>query len=173
MTRIFRGCPGTEAPTGWDREPKPTAFLDRDGVLNVDHGYVSEIENFEWINGAITAMENLKAAGFRVVVATNQSGIGRGLYTEDQFLRLSHWMLSQSVIDAICYCPHAPEADCPARKPGTSMFETVDLHLGVDRNRSFFVGDKDSDMVAADRFGIKGYRFSSGNLDEFLADIAL
>lgn len=149
----------------------PTAFLDRDGVLNTDHGYVSELKDFEWVSGAQTAITNLKAQGYRVVVATNQSGVGRGLYSEDQFLALSQWMLDHSSIDAFCYCPHAPEVHCPARKPGIAMFETVDLHLGVERSKSFFVGDKDSDMLAAERFGIKGHRFESGDLAEFIARI--
>ena len=173
MTRVFRGCPGAEAPKGWIHDSVPTAFLDRDGVLNVDHGFVSEITNFEWMTGAEAAVKYLKNSGFRVVVATNQSGIGRGLYTEDQFLDLSKWMLDQCEIDAICYCPHSPETNCPARKPGTAMFDSVQLHLGLDRIRSFFVGDKDSDMMAAERFGINGHKFTSGDLFLFISQLDL
>ena len=168
MNRILRGCPGTHVNATWNRETGRIAFLDRDGVLNVDHGYVCRIEDFEWMPGAIDSIAFLRTQGYRIVVATNQSGIGRGLYSEEQFLELSKWMLDQVEIDAICYCPHAPEANCPARKPGTLMFEVIQEHMGLDKEQSFCVGDKDADMLAAARFGIRGFRFEQGNLLDFL-----
>ena len=103
------------------------------------------------------------------MVVTNQSGIGRGLYKEEDFLELSEWLLDQAPLTAITYCPHAPEADCPARKPGIMMLERVDEVLGVDREQSFLVGDKASDMAAAFRFGVRGLLFTGGNLRSFLS----
>lgn len=165
---IFRGCPDNNEPVGIQHSICKTAFLDRDGVLNVDQGYVNRIEDFKWIDGAIESIELLKTSGFRVVVVTNQSGIGRGLYTEDDFLQLTTWMLEQTRIDAVIYCPHAPEANCPARKPCPGMLQFVDEHYGVDMNQSFLIGDKPTDLLAAESFGILGMRFSSGNLQEFI-----
>ena len=173
MTRVFRGCPDTAAPEGWIFEPRPTAFLDRDGVLNKDHGYVCRRADFEWIDGAVRAVSALKSLGYRVVVATNQSGIGRGLYSEDQFLDLCDMMLAETEIDCFCYCPDAPEANCPARKPGMAMFEKVSQFLGVEPQLSFFIGDKPSDMAAAEKFGIQGHLFSGGDLDQFLSEKVL
>lgn len=168
--RVFAGCPDAPCPSGWSREPGPTAFLDRDGVLNVDHGYVSKIADFQWIPGAQEAIDTLIHTGHKVVVVTNQSGIGRGLYNESEFLELSAWLLEQAPVSAIVYCPHAPEAHCHARKPQTGMLERADLVLGVDKASSFLIGDKATDIVAADRFGVTGLLFTGGNLRDFLRD---
>lgn len=170
LDKIFAGCPDAPLPQGWERIKTPIAFLDRDGVLNVDHGYVSKVENFQWMPGAKEAIEILVQTGHTVVVITNQSGIGRGLYQEEEALLLSRWMLDQVPIAAIVYCPHAPEADCSARKPKPGMLERVDQVIGVDKERSFLIGDKATDVMAADRFGIPGFLFTGGNLREFLRD---
>jgi D-glycero-D-manno-heptose 1,7-bisphosphate phosphatase len=164
---VFRGCPGTVLPSLADPSPLPTAFLDRDGVVNVDKGYVCTVEGFEWVPGVFEAIDRLRDSGFRIVVATNQSGIGRGLYSEQQFLELTAWMDSRIAVDAVVYCPHAPEDDCPARKPGTGMLEAVDMCLGVDKERSFLVGDKASDIEAARAFGIEGRMLETGGWSGF------
>ncbi|MBS1722240.1 MAG: HAD family hydrolase [Armatimonadetes bacterium] len=164
---IYRGCPGSPCPQAAP-EPLPTAFFDRDGVLNVDHGYVYRREDFEFTSGALGLLLSLKERGFRVVVVTNQSGIGRGFYTEEQFLELSQWMLGQAAIDAVVYCPHAPEEDCPARKPKTGLFDWTERCLGVDKAASFLVGDKITDIQAADSFGVRGFLYKEGDLFEFV-----
>ncbi|MBS1712890.1 MAG: HAD-IIIA family hydrolase [Armatimonadetes bacterium] len=152
------------------RDSRPTLFLDRDGVLNVDHGYVCRREDFEWIDGAKDLLTWAKDEGLRTAVVTNQSGIGRGLYEAVQFLDLCRMMHDESDIDLITYCPHTPEDACPARKPGTGMLEAVDRLLGVDRARSFLIGDKTSDIAAADAFGVRSLLFTGGNVrDAFLA----
>lgn len=92
----------------------PAIFLDRDGTINVDHGYVHEIDNFEFIDGVIDAMRELKKMGFALVVVTNQSGIARGKFTEAQFETLTEWMdwslADRDVdLDGIYYCPHHPQ----------------------------------------------------------------
>jgi D-glycero-D-manno-heptose 1,7-bisphosphate phosphatase len=151
----------------------PTAFLDRDGVLNVDRGYVHRAEQLEWVNGAAEAVRLLNEAGFRVVVVTNQSGIARGLYDEDTLRRLhTHMqeMLAQqgARIDAFYYCPHHPQGSvarfaiaCECRKPKTGMLEQAARDHPVDRGHSFLIGDKDDDVAAAAAFGIRGIKFDA------------
>ena len=111
----------------------PAIFLDRDGTINVDHGYVHEIDNFEFIDGVIDAMRELKTMGFALVVVTNQSGIARGKFTEAQFETLTEWMdwslADRDVdLDGIYYCPHHPQGSveefrqaCDCRKPHPGM----------------------------------------------------
>lgn len=145
-------------------------FLDRDGVLNLDKGYVSQVQDFEWTEGAKEAVLWAKEEGWTVVVVTNQSGIGRGYYTEADFLALSDWMVGEVEVDAVYYCPHHPDEHCPARKPGTRMLESARRDFGSEPALSVLVGDKDSDMEAARRFGSRGLRFPGGDLLSFLKD---
>ncbi len=135
-------------------------FLDRDGVINKDHGYVAEIDDFEFIEGVIDACKLLKSKGYLLVLVTNQSGIGRGYYTEDQFLTLTEWMdwslADKGVdLDGIYYCPHHSEkgrgeykVDCDCRKPKPGMLLTAIKELSIDTKCSYFIGDKISDMQA-------------------------
>lgn len=166
--KIRRGCPeGDKAPLA-EGDPKKIAFFDRDGVLNEDHGYVHTIEKFVWIEGALEALSRFKREGWWVVVVTNQSGIERGYYTEEDLLMLSERMVEHTPIDLILYCPHL--TDCPARKPGTGMIEAAFEILPGLREGSFLVGDKGTDMLAAEAAGLTGLHFeeSMGNLNEFL-----
>lgn len=150
---------------------RPVAFLDRDGVLNVDSGYVHKPDELEWIDDAPAAVRLLNEAGFVVVVVTNQSGVARGIYDEATVRRLHEHMqrvLAErgARIDAFYYCPHHPDGKvaqyalrCNCRKPGTGMLDQAAKDWPVDRARSFLIGDKDVDMQAADTFGIKGVMF--------------
>jgi D-glycero-D-manno-heptose 1,7-bisphosphate phosphatase len=152
-------------------EPIPTAFLDRDGVLNVDSGYVHRIEELEWIDGAPEAVRLLNEAGFRVVVITNQSGIARGHYDEDAVLRfhahMQEFLGSRGAhIDAFYFCPHHPEGtitayaiECECRKPKIGLLEQAARDCRVDRSRSFVVGDREGDVAAAAAFGVRGVKF--------------
>ncbi len=149
----------------------PTAFLDRDGVLNVDHGYVYRIEDLQWIDGAPLAVRLLNEAGFRVVVITNQSGIARGHYDEDAVVRFHAYMQEflgerGARIDAFYVCPHHPEGtiaayaiECECRKPTVGLLEQAARDCAVDRGRSFVIGDRDGDVEAAAAFGIRGVKF--------------
>jgi D-glycero-D-manno-heptose 1,7-bisphosphate phosphatase len=143
---------------------RPCAFFDRDGVLNEEVDYLHRIEGFSWTPGAKEALEWAKANGYWLVVATNQSGIGRGLYTEDDFLQLSLWLLEQAEIDLIYYCPHDPDDHCPARKPGTAMFEAAAAALSIDKAGSFMIGDRQKDLDAAAAFGIRAALYEGGSL---------
>lgn len=139
----------------------PAIFLDRDGTLNVDHGYVHEIDRFEFIDGAIDAMRELKEMGFALVLVTNQSGIARGIFTEAQFEQLTEWMdwslADRGVdLDGIYYCPHHPEGQveafrqtCDCRKPQPGMLISARDFLHIDMAASYMVGDKLEDMLAA------------------------
>lgn len=144
----------------------PAIFLDRDGTINVDHGYVSEIDNFEFIDGVIDAMRELKRMGFALVLVTNQSGIARGMFSEDQFMQLTEWMdwslADRDVdLDGIYFCPHHPEAiveelrqSCDCRKPEPGMLLTAQQELNIDIASSYMVGDKIEDMLAAKAAGV-------------------
>jgi D-glycero-D-manno-heptose 1,7-bisphosphate phosphatase len=134
-------------------------FLDRDGVINVDHGYVFRIEDFEFIKSVFPVLRLLAEKGYKLVVVTNQSGIGRGYYTEDDFRKLNEWMIQkfaeQNVeIEAVYSCPHAPEEKCLCRKPEPGMFLQAIREYDIDPSRSWMLGDKDTDMAAAENAGI-------------------
>ncbi|MBN6065437.1 D-glycero-beta-D-manno-heptose 1,7-bisphosphate 7-phosphatase [Aggregatibacter actinomycetemcomitans] len=139
---------------------KKAVFLDRDGTLNIDYGYVHEIDHFRFIDGSIEALKKLKDMGYLLVLVTNQSGIARGYFTEQQFLQLTEWMdwslADRGVdLDGIYYCPHHPEAkiaefkqDCDCRKPKSGMLLQGIKELEIDPKRSIMIGDKIEDLLA-------------------------
>lgn len=105
---------------------KKIIYLDRDGVINEDFGYVSKIENFKFVNGVFEACKEFLALGYEIIVVTNQSGIGRNYYSEDEFLELTKHMKNEfkkKDIDIlnVYYCPHNPDDNCSCRKPKTGM----------------------------------------------------
>lgn len=165
---ILSGCEPESVSAIQGVRSNKVAFLDRDGVINIDRGYVSKQKDFEWVDGVFDAVQILRSSGFRIVVVTNQSGIGRGLYSEADFLKLTEWMLTQIELDDVLYCPHAPEANCVGRKPRTGMFQTAERLFPLHKIESFLIGDKPSDLEAAFQFGIRGEFFEGGNLAEFV-----
>lgn len=129
-------------------------FLDRDGVINLDNGYVSKIKDFVFIDGVFEALRGFLELGFTLFVVTNQSGIGRGYYTLEDFLHLNEFMLNelkkeQISVKKVYFCPHAPEVGCLCRKPNTKMIEDARLEFDIDLANSIMIGDKDSDIEAA------------------------
>lgn len=135
-------------------------FLDRDGVVNVDHGYIYQAEQFEFIDGVFEACQAFQNAGFDIVIVTNQSGIGRGYYTEQDFHKLTEWMVNEfsqqgiKILD-VMFCPHHPEKaipeylqNCDCRKPAPGMLLEAIVKHNIDPKSSIIVGDKDSDIKA-------------------------
>ncbi len=141
-------------------------FLDRDGVINVDHAYVHKIEDFEFIPGVFEACRKFVAAGYRLIVVTNQSGIGRGYYSEADFQRLTEWMKGRfaeegAPLSAVYFCPHHPKnavepykMECQCRKPGPGMLLDAIAEFDIDPSLSVMVGDKGADMEAAKAAGV-------------------
>jgi len=142
------------------------AFLDRDGVVNIDHGYVFRREDFEFVPGTLAACAQLHRQGMLLVVVTNQSGISRGLYSEDDFRRLSAWMSAEfaaagAPLAGVYHCPHHPQAThaqfrlaCDCRKPAPGLLLAAARELSLDLSRSMLFGDKASDIEAAVAAGV-------------------
>jgi D-glycero-D-manno-heptose 1,7-bisphosphate phosphatase len=146
---------------------KRALFLDRDGIINEDYGYVIDASEFVFCEGIFELVKEAIALDMLVIVVTNQSGIARGYYSEEQFLALSGWMKTQferqnAKVDDVFYCPHHPTQggteytiDCKCRKPKSGMFEQAAIKYSIDLSRSIMVGDKDSDIKAGLNAGIK------------------
>ena len=145
---------------------RPAVFLDRDGVINQETGYVHKMDEFHFIDGVFEACRELGKAGYRLIVITNQAGIARGYYTEDDFHHLTKWMLDsfrrQAVeIDGVYYCPHHPvhgvggyRRDCGCRKPASGMILRAAQDHRLDLRQSILVGDKVTDIEAGRAAGI-------------------
>jgi D-glycero-D-manno-heptose 1,7-bisphosphate phosphatase len=145
---------------------QPALFLDRDGVINVDHGYVCTPDRTEFIDGIFDLVQLANQRNYQVVVVTNQAGIARGYYSEDEFRRYTEWMSSvfeehQARLDAVYYCPHHPVTGqtgylraCACRKPAPGMILAAQRDLALDLAASILVGDKPSDIAAGEAAGI-------------------
>ncbi|MBC9877508.1 HAD family hydrolase [Bradyrhizobium sp. INPA01-394B] len=159
---------------------RPAVFFDRDGVLNHDAGYLFEAAKFEWMDGAREAVRLVNEAGYFAFVVTNQSGVARGFYEESDVHALHRWMAEQLAlagahIDAFEYCPDHPEAvidryrrDSHRRKPGPGMITDLMMRFPVAADKSILIGDKPSDLEAAEAAGIRGLLFREGNLETFV-----
>jgi D-glycero-D-manno-heptose 1,7-bisphosphate phosphatase len=167
-------------------DSKPALFLDRDGVLNEDRGFVSRWEDFRWIPGARETVAAFNRAGWLVIVVTNQSGVGRGYYSEADMHALHAHMQAELAeaggrIDAFYHAPQHPEAaveayrhpDPPLRKPNPGMILQALADWPIDREASILVGDKPSDLEAALRAGVRALLFEGGDLKQFLEAEAL
>jgi D-glycero-D-manno-heptose 1,7-bisphosphate phosphatase len=155
-------------------------FLDRDGVINVDHGWVGTRDRFEWTPGSRETIRAATEAGWHVFVATNQSGVARGHFDEAAVAALHAWMVNEvrragGTIDDIRYCPFHAEADVPAyrrasdwRKPAPGMLLDLMRAWELDPTRCLLVGDQESDMAAAEAAGISARRFEGGDLAAFV-----
>jgi D,D-heptose 1,7-bisphosphate phosphatase len=156
---------------------RPAAFLDRDGVLIEDDGYPHDPAKVRWMPGALQAVKRLNDAGWYVFVCTNQAGVARGFYAEEQVHVLHRWMAQELAqvgahVDDFRYCPHHPEAKvpeyrqlCRCRKPRAGMLEALMEEWPVDHARSFMLGDRETDVAAGEAAGIGGHLFEGGDLD--------
>jgi D-glycero-D-manno-heptose 1,7-bisphosphate phosphatase len=166
------------------QSPVPAVFLDRDGVLIVDSGYPHLEEHLVLIPGAADAVRRLNALGYLVVIVTNQSGVARGLFSEDQMKAFNALLVRRLAakgarIGAVYACPFHAEAederwrhpDHPDRKPNPGMILRAAADHGIDLARSFLIGDRQSDLEAARRAGVSGFLFETGDLDDFVRDL--
>ena len=151
-----------------------TIFLDRDGVINKEINYLHKIEDFEFINGVFEACQYLENLNYKIIITTNQSGISRGYYTENDFQKITKWMLSQfnnnniDILDVI-HCPHQPSDLCDCRKPKPGMLLTAKTKHNIDMKKSWMIGDTENDIKAANNAGIMNTILvkSGHNVDEF------
>lgn len=152
-------------------------FLDRDGVVNVEIDYLHRIEDVEFMPGIVSLCTTAMRLGYRIVVVTNQAGIGRGLYTEDDYQILTLWMREQLrgegvEFDAVYHCPYHPEhgigeyrREHEDRKPGTGMLRRAVTEFGVSLTESVMVGDRCSDIAAANAAGLRQAFLIAGTED--------
>jgi D,D-heptose 1,7-bisphosphate phosphatase len=163
-----------------ERLRRPAVFFDRDGVLNHDSGYTFEASKLQWIEGAREAVKAVNDAGYYAFVVTNQSGVARGFYEESHVQALHRWMADEMAtigahIDAFEYCPDHPDGTVERyrrvndrRKPGCGMITDLLGRFAVRADDSLLIGDKASDLEAAQAAGLRGHLFSGGNLEAFV-----
>lgn len=142
-------------------------FLDRDGTINVNQpGCVRKINQFKFTLGALSALKKLSKTNYKIIIITNQSGIGRGYFTVKGLEELHNWMLKKiegigAKIDKIYYCPHLPEDNCPCRKPKIEMLLRAAKDFGINLSKSWFIGDDDKDVIAGREANIKTIKIGS------------
>lgn len=155
--------------------PIKTIFLDRDGVINQDVHYLHRIDDFKFIDGIFDTCIYLQNLGYKIIIITNQSGISRGYYNESDYQVLTKWMLSKftknniNILD-IFHCPHGPNSTCDCRKPNPGMFIKAKAKHNTDMTKSWMIGDKEVDVIAANSAGIyntilvrSGHRIDESN----------
>lgn len=152
-------------------DPRPTVFLDRDGTFLDETGYLGDPEKLKFLPGAVAAMRELIGAGFRLIVVTNQSGISRGFFSEEQALAVNLKMIrmlsDEGVhIDGVYYCPHLPDDGCGCRKPLTMMVERAEEDFDLDRNLSWIVGDVDKDVHLGLDSGLRPVLVETGKTEK-------
>ena len=157
-------------------------FFDRDGTLNVDIAYLHRPEDFVWIEGAKEAIKYVNDKGYLAILVTNQSGVARGYYPEEDIKEVYDWMNNELAkigahLDALFYCPHHPKGQIPAytkicscRKPDTGMVDEACLRFNIDRSKSYLVGDSGRDLECAQKAGVQGIKYVSGSLLSCIKD---
>ena len=137
-----------------------TIFLDRDGVINKDIGYLHKIDECIFINGVFDACKYFISLGYNIIIVTNQSGIARGFFSERDFQILTSWMITKfqknniNILD-VFHCPHSPSSNCNCRKPQPGMFILAKNKHSINMEKSWMIGDSDRDIRAANLAGIK------------------
>ena len=136
-----------------------TIFLDRDGVINREVNYLYEIKNFKFIDGVFEACQHFQKLNYEIIIVSNQSGIARGYFKENDYIKLNKWMIKKfeqkkiSILDTF-YCPHGPDSKCNCRKPQPGMFLEAQQKHNISMQDSWMIGDKETDISAAKNAGI-------------------
>lgn len=141
---------------------KKAIFLDRDGTINIDYGYVHSKEAFQLIEGAEEALLRLQELGYALIIISNQSGIGRGYFSEEEYLVFQEYVIKSLNdkgirITASYYCPHTCDDNCSCRKPKTGLFEIAAREFDIDWNKSIAIGDRYRDLTICKNRGVEGY----------------
>lgn len=148
---------------------KPALFFDRDGVINIDTHYLHKIEDFSFTPGLIECLSEL-TQHYVIIVVTNQSGIGRGYFTESEYKTLTEWMVNElqthnvSILDVL-HCPHAPEENCECRKPKPTLIQRAAQQYNIELSQSWMIGDKASDLECGYNAGISQLIFFNNGLN--------
>jgi D-glycero-D-manno-heptose 1,7-bisphosphate phosphatase len=143
----------------------PAVFVDRDGTIIEDCNYCSDPKNVKIFPGVHEALRRLKSKGFKLIIITNQSGIGRGLMTVEQYRAVEAEVVRQvgrDLIDATYFCPDVPGQDSSCRKPAPGMILQAEREHGIDLSRSFFIGDKEIDVECGRHAGVRTIRVQTG-----------
>lgn len=147
----------------------PAVFLDRDGVLTEENGYITLPEKLKIFPYAAESVRKIRQKGYYAIVITNQSGVARGLFTEEALCRMNDYLTEQTDVDAIFYCPHHPDGkvgkyrkECGCRKPGIGMFEAAYREFPIDIAKSYMIGDRAGDILAGQRAGLRTILLESG-----------
>lgn len=148
-------------------------FIDRDGTINVDVRYLADPDEFEMYPDVSDGAKKLKYNGFKIIVITNQSGIARGYFTEEQLSAIHERMKQEFqkfnvVLDGIYYCPHHPDDNCHCRKPDTGLFEEAIKDHDIDIRKSYMLGDKILDIGAGKKIGVRTVLIPEPHLREEL-----
>lgn len=158
-------------------------FLDRDGTINLEKHYLYKVEDFEFMPGVVDALRKLQRAGYLLIIITNQSGIARGYYTEEDFQKLNDWMVStlkeQGVTIAdVYFCPHLPDAqvpeyrkECGCRKPQLGMYKQAILDYNIQIGHSYAIGDKIRDCAICESSPCKGFLIGENEKPEVIANV--
>lgn len=162
---------------------KKAVFLDRDGTINIDKDYLYKIEDFEFIPGVIHGLKLLNDSGYLLIIITNQSGIGRGYYSELDFIKLNSWMLNcfdafGINISKVYYCPHYIDSPykqykkkCDCRKPGIGLFLQAIKDFDIDLSQSFAIGDKIRDCSICQTTDCRGFLVGSNESEQIRAEV--
>ncbi|HMO02275.1 MAG TPA: HAD-IIIA family hydrolase [Oligoflexia bacterium] len=148
-------------------KPKPAIFVDRDGTINIDPGYVGEVERFQLYDGALEGLKKLRDAGFFIIIVTNQQGIALGHFTKSQLFKVHSHLMRQSakiglLIDRLAYCPHSASEGCECRKPQTGMIDEAVRYFNIDLANSFVIGDTTTDIQLAKNAGCRSVLVNTG-----------
>ncbi|MBU25899.1 MAG: D-glycero-beta-D-manno-heptose-1,7-bisphosphate 7-phosphatase [Gammaproteobacteria bacterium] len=150
----------------------PTIILDRDGVINHDsENYIKSPDEWQAIDGSLVAIAKLKSAGYQIAVATNQSGLGRGLFSQSALLAIHKKMTQEAkasggFFDMIVFCPHHPDANCVCRKPRTGLLQAINARLPLNADSDWLVGDTAGDLKTAQLMGIRAALVETGKGDQ-------